>query len=88
MTLQKLANKEIRFIPPQIYEFHRMKKFENFEKFSAYSLHRQKYGVRQWLPKYSSDLKVIVLPGNSFTGGKLLDTFYLIFLLKETIFLI
>ena len=62
-----LHNKDkIKFIPPQIYEFRRMYKFQEFKLFSEYSLHRQKYGLKPWLPKFSKDRKVGLLPGIVF----------------------
>ena len=62
-VLDNFKTRKIKLIPPQIYELRRMLKFQSFEAFSKYSLHRQKYGVRKWLPKFSKDLKLGILPG-------------------------
>lgn len=61
---ETLNNKDLRFIPPQLYEFNRMLKFKDFERFSLYSQYRQKNGLKPWLPKHCSDLKLGVLPGD------------------------
>ena len=61
--MDKFNNKDIKFIPPQLYEFRRLLKFQEIEKFSQYSMQRQQNGLEQWLPKYTKDLKLGVLPG-------------------------
>jgi hypothetical protein len=54
----------IKLMPPQIYEMQRMLKFDDFKKFSEYSLNRQqRKGLEAWLPKFTSDFRVGLLPG-------------------------
>lgn len=53
----------MKLIPPQIYECSRMLRFPSFQAFCEYSLHRQKYGVKLWLPKFCKDLKLGLYPG-------------------------
>ena len=54
---------EIKFLPPTLYEFTRMNNFNDFDKLSSYSLQRQKYGLRPWLPKFTIDKRLSILPG-------------------------
>ena len=54
---------EIKFLPPTLYEFTRMKNFYDFDKLSSYSLQRQKYGLKPWLPKFTTDSLLSILPG-------------------------
>ncbi len=55
----------LKLMPPQIYEMQRMLKFTSFKQFSEYSLQRQSQkGLQAWLPKFTSDFKVGLLPGN------------------------
>lgn len=63
-SVKRFNNKEIKFIPPQFYELRRMSKFENFHALSQYSLDRQKNGIKPWLPKHCTDIKLGVLPGD------------------------
>ncbi len=62
-TFEKFKKKEIKFIPPQLYELGRLHKFKNLEELAEFSMERQKYGVHAFLPKYTKDLKLGVLPG-------------------------
>ena len=62
-TLYKHSMNEIKFLPPTLYEFTRMNNFNDFDKLSSYSLQRQKYGLRPWLPKFTIDKRLSILPG-------------------------
>jgi hypothetical protein len=62
-TLSKHSMNEIKFLPPTLYEFTRMKNFYDFDKLSSYSLQRQKYGLKPWLPKFTTDRLLSILPG-------------------------
>lgn len=62
--MENFNNKAIKFIPPQLYEFRRLLKFNNIQELSQFSMQRQQYGLQPWLPKYTQDLKLGVLPGN------------------------
>ena len=50
-------------MPPQIYEIYRMSKFKEIKDLSEYSLVRQKHGLEAWLPKFTKDMNVGLLPG-------------------------
>ena len=50
-------------MPPQVYELKRMHNFKDLLSLSTYSMHRQKYGVQPWLPKFTKDLKMGILAG-------------------------
>jgi hypothetical protein len=54
---------EIKFIPPQLYEFNRISKFKDLDKFSEFSLKRQRNGLTAWLPKFTKDGIIGLLPG-------------------------
>jgi len=62
-TLDKYDRREIKFIPPQLYETMRISKVTRFEDLSQYSLHRQNDGIKPWLPMFTNDLKIGLLPG-------------------------
>ncbi|CAF0772133.1 unnamed protein product [Brachionus calyciflorus] len=63
-ALEKHKHKEIKFIPPQLYEFNRIQRFRDFDKFSEYSFTRQNYGLHPWLPKFVNNGKIGLLPGD------------------------
>ena len=57
----------IKLMPPQIYEMRRMLKYEHFKEFAESSLIRQERGLEAWLPKFTRDFKIGLLPGNVIT---------------------
>lgn len=65
-VLEAYKSQQVRFIPPQLYEFTRMSKFTDFQKLSQYSRHRQTYGLQHWIPKFTSDGVIGLLPGDYF----------------------
>jgi hypothetical protein len=62
--LSKHRADEIKFIPPQLYEFNRISKFKELAQFSEFSLRCQQRGLTYWLPKFSSDGVIGLLPGS------------------------
>ena len=62
-ALEKHKKNQIKFIPPQLYEFTKISKFNDFKQLAEYSLHRQNFGLIPWLPKFTSDGLIGILPG-------------------------
>jgi len=63
-TLDMHEKSLLKLMPPQIYEMERMLKFTNFKQLSKYSLDRQlRHGLQPWLPKFTSDFGIGLLPG-------------------------
>ncbi|RMZ96039.1 nucleoside diphosphate-linked moiety X motif mitochondrial [Brachionus plicatilis] len=63
-ALEKNTLNKIKFIPPQLYEFNRIKRFGDVKKFAEYSLQRQKYGLTPWLPMFVNNRQIGLLPGD------------------------
>lgn len=85
-TLKKHRSTEIKFIPPQLYEMNRLAKFNRIDKLATYSENRQHKGLQFWLPKFTNDVKIGLLPGDylyekiesdrlDMTGQELIDKY-------------